>query len=64
MRVSVDAERCQGHTLCSMAAPEIFGLRNEDGHAYVLIEEVDGELLAAARRGASTCPEQAITITE
>jgi ferredoxin len=64
MRVSVDAERCQGHTLCSMAAPEIFGLRNEDGHAYVLIEEVDGELLAAARRGASTCPEQAITITD
>jgi ferredoxin len=64
MRVSIDDDRCQGHTLCNMAAPEVFGLRDEDGHAYVLVDEVDGELLAAAQRGASTCPEQAIRITE
>jgi ferredoxin len=64
MKVSIDADRCQGHTLCAMAAPEVFGLSDDDGHAYVLVGEVDGELLAAAQRGASTCPEQAITITE
>jgi ferredoxin len=64
MKVSIDADRCQGHTLCAMAAPEVFGLRDEDGHAYVLVAEVEGALLAAAQRGASTCPEQAISITE
>ena len=64
MKVSIDPDRCQGHTLCNMAAPQVFGLRDDDGHAYVLIGEVEGELLAAARRGASTCPEQAISITE
>ena len=63
MKVSIDVDRCQGHTLCAMAAPEVFGLRDEDGHAYVLVAEVDGALLAAAQRGASTCPEQAIRIT-
>jgi ferredoxin len=64
MKVSIDDDRCQGHTLCAMAAPDVFGLRSEDGHAYVLVQEVEGALLEAARRGASTCPEQAITITE
>ena len=64
MHVSIDEERCQGHTLCNMAAPEVFGLRVDDGHAYVLLTEFDETTMAAARRGASTCPEQAINIVE
>lgn len=62
MRVSVDDSKCQGHTLCNMVAPEIFHLREENGHSYVVIDEVPPELQDAARKAALGCPEQAITV--
>lgn len=62
MRVRVDEGTCQGHTLCAMAAPDVFGLRDEDGHAYVLVTEFTTELIESARRAALTCPEQAIIV--
>lgn len=64
MRVTIDPARCQGHTLCNMAAPEVFGLREDDGHAYVLLTEFDDATIASARRAASTCPEQAIVVED
>ena len=62
MRVRVDDTICQGHTLCAMAAPSLFKLRQDDGHAYVEIEGLTAEQEALARRAASTCPEGAIII--
>jgi ferredoxin len=64
LRVYVDEEVCQGHTLCFMAAPEVFELREEDGHASVREIDLTEEMVAAARRAALTCPEQAIVIEE
>ena len=64
MRISVDADLCQGHTLCAMAAPEVFGLRDEDGHSYVILTEFDDAAMVAGRRAASTCPEQAIIVED
>ena len=64
MRVYVDEDVCQGHTLCWMAAPEVFELREEDGHSSVKVTEFTPEVIAAARRAALTCPEQAIRIEE
>ncbi|MGD9795137.1 MAG: ferredoxin [Acidimicrobiia bacterium] len=64
MRVTVDESICQGHTLCNMVAPEVFGLRVEDGHAVVLVSEPVGDQVDAARKAAATCPEQAIVISE
>ncbi len=64
MRVWVDEDICQGHTLCHMAAPDVFHLRDEDGHAYVAVDEFTPEVVAAARRAALTCPEQAIRVEE
>lgn len=64
MRAYVDESRCQGHTLCNLAAPGIFGLRDEDGHAYVEDHEVPRELEGAARRAEAGCPERAIVIEE
>lgn len=64
MRVTVDANICQGHTLCHLVAPEVFQLRDEDGHAYVVSEVVPEELQAKARKAAAGCPEGAITIIE
>ena len=64
MRISIDPDRCQGHTLCNLAAPHVFHLRDEDGHAYVAVTELDADILAAARRAAATCPEQAILVED
>lgn len=64
MKVEVDANKCQGHTLCAMAAPPVFELSDEDGHASVLLPEVPAELEAAVRHALASCPERAITITE
>jgi ferredoxin len=64
MRAYVDEALCQGHTLCSMAAPDVFKLRDEDGHAYVAVTDFTPEVIAAAKRAASTCPEQAIVVED
>ena len=64
MRVHVDAEICQGHTLCSLAAPQVFLLGEDDGHAYVPTEDVPPGLEAAVRTAVATCPEGAITIRD
>jgi ferredoxin len=62
VRVTVDAARCQGHTLCNLAAPEIFELGEEDGYAYVTQETVEGDLEKLARKAADGCPERAISL--
>lgn len=63
MRVYVDQSICQGHTLCNMVAPKIFRLRDEDGHAYVTVDELSSDEEQLARAAASTCPEQAIVFS-
>ena len=62
MKVKVDGSICQGHTLCAMAAPQVFKLDDEDGHSTPISEDVAPEFEAAAREAARSCPEQAITI--
>ena len=62
MRVRVDPAKCQGHTLCSMQAPDIFELREEDGHSFVTQQQVPPQREDAVRRAALGCPEQAIEI--
>ena len=64
MKVSVDANRCQGHTLCNRVAPELFQLREEDGHAEVVTADVPRELEEKARKAMRGCPEQAISIVD
>jgi ferredoxin len=64
VRVRVIEERCQGHTLCNAVAPDIFKLRDEDGHAYVEAAELHGEAAELARKAELGCPERAIEITE
>mgnify|MGYP001008677639 CR=1 FL=1 len=64
MRVKINAQRCQGHTLCNMVAPQVFQLRDEDGHAFVIDAEVPGHLEALVLEAQNGCPEQAIIIDE
>ncbi|MHA3020377.1 ferredoxin [Mycobacterium sp. BMJ-28] len=62
MKVSVDGSRCQGHTLCSMIAPDAFELDDLDGHASPVNEIVPDDQQDAVREAAHSCPEQAIVI--
>jgi ferredoxin len=61
MRVSVDAERCQGHALCVLFGPGIFTL-DDHGHATVEDVEVPPGLEDAVRAAAARCPERAIVL--
>jgi len=62
MKVRVDPDKCQGHTLCSMTAPEAFVLSDFDGHATTRFDVVPADQQQAVRDAAATCPEQAIVI--
>ena len=62
MRVSVDGTRCQGHTLCSMIAPDSFELDDVDGHASPVNDEVPADQRDLVKEAAHSCPEQAIVI--
>ena len=64
MKVWVDPDRCQGHTLCSMIAPESFRLSDIDGSSSAIDEVVPPEREEQVREAAQSCPEQAIIITE
>jgi ferredoxin len=62
VRVRVDSERCQGHTLCAMIAPKVFQLDDIDGHSSVVGEDVPADQEEQVREAAHSCPEQAIFI--
>jgi ferredoxin len=62
VKVSVDGQRCQGHTLCSMIAPDSFVLDDVDGHSSPVNEVVPADQEDAVAEAAHSCPEQAIVI--
>jgi ferredoxin len=64
MRIVIDSELCQGHALCFGAAPDLFDLRDDDGHAEVRVSEVPEQLISVAQRAAQGCPEGAISIID
>jgi ferredoxin len=45
-----------------MTSPELFRLRDEDGHSYVESEDVPPGLEEKAQLGADSCPERAISV--
>jgi ferredoxin len=64
VKVNVESERCQGHTLCAMIAPNSFELSDIDGSSSPVSEVVPPEQEDAVREAAQSCPEQAIRIEE
>ncbi|OBJ10453.1 ferredoxin [Mycobacterium sp. 1465703.0] len=64
MKVWVDSERCQGHTLCAMIAPESFQLSDIDGSSSAIDEVVPADREDQVREAAHSCPEQAIMISD
>jgi ferredoxin len=64
VKVWVDAERCQGHTLCKMIAPDSFELNDIDGTSSPVSEVVAPGEEDLVREAVQSCPEQAIRIEE
>jgi len=63
VKVHVDPEKCQGHTLCAMRARRLFELSEIDGHSSALAGEVPADLEPDALEAARSCPEQAISLS-
>jgi ferredoxin len=61
VRVTVDEKLCQGHTLCSVAGPDVYDL-DDEGHGRPLATEIPAEIEDQAVAGADACPERAITV--
>lgn len=64
MKVWVDPERCQGHTLCAMIAPDSFQLSDIDGSSSAVSEVVPDDQVDQVREAAQSCPEQAIILSD
>ncbi|MET8655270.1 MULTISPECIES: ferredoxin [Nocardia] len=64
MKVHVDQDRCQGHTLCAMIAPQSFELSDIDGHSSPVDESVADGQEEQVREAVHSCPERAISIDE
>jgi ferredoxin len=64
VKVWVDPERCQGHTLCAMIAPDSFQLSDIDGSSSAISELVSADQQDQVREAAQSCPEQAILVTD
>jgi ferredoxin len=65
VKIEVDADLCQGHGLCSALAPEVYRVDPESGYNQMgTFALADEELWDAAERGATACPERAITVED
>lgn len=63
MKVRVDPDKCQGHTLCAMRAPGLFELSEIDGHSSAVFGDIPADKEAGALEAARSCPEQAISLS-
>ncbi|MGI9327981.1 MAG: ferredoxin [Pseudomonadales bacterium] len=67
MRVKVDLDLCQGHSVCLGEAPEIFDVV-EEGSGYplvkVLLEDPPEALREKLLRAVKYCPNNVISIVE
>lgn len=62
MRLTIDANRCEGHARCLARAPEIFDVDDDQGRSLLLLEEIPEELEESARNAVDACPERAISV--
>ncbi len=60
MKVTVNADMCEGHAKCEMAAPEVFKLGPDDV-SIVLVDDVPEDLKEKVDRAIRLCPRQAIS---
>jgi ferredoxin len=62
VKISVDQSKCVGHARCNATSPGIFSL-SEDGYSNITEVTIEDAGALAARNGAASCPERAITVS-
>lgn len=67
MKIRVDLDLCQGHSVCLGECPEVFNVKEtDDGYPQVVVlqetppEELRDKVMTAAR----FCPNHVITVVE
>ena len=63
LRVSIAADRCQGHNRCCLIAPELFEADDEGAARARGDGSVLPELEKKARLAVANCPEHAVRLT-
>ncbi|OBK22420.1 ferredoxin [Mycobacterium asiaticum] len=63
MKLHVDRETCQGHSRCYAAYPEMFDI-DDEGTAFVMMEDIPSGWETRAHNAIANCPERAIHILE
>ncbi|MCB1616831.1 MAG: ferredoxin [Pseudomonadales bacterium] len=67
MKIQVDLELCQGHSVCLEECPEVFDVAETDeGYPKVLVlnENPAEDLREKVQKAAKFCPNHVITIIE
>jgi ferredoxin len=64
MRVELDEPKCVASGQCVMVAPEVFDQREDDGVAFLLVEEPEDAQLDDVREAVAVCPAAAIRLLE
>ena len=60
MKVILEQEKCVASGQCVVAAMDVFDQREDDGIAFLLLDEVEGEHVEQVREAAGVCPALAI----
>ncbi len=64
LKVNIDKNKCVGSGQCVFLAPIVFGQREEDGIAELLIDEVDESFNENVKSAERNCPASAIEVEE
>lgn len=63
MRISLDADLCQGHAVCQAEAPAVFEVPRR-GHVEILDATPGADQREAVENAVRYCPTQALSLVE
>ncbi len=64
IEVSLDSDICTGCELCIETCPAVFEMDEDEGVAYVKLEEVPEDAEDCVRQAEQDCPVEAIIVEE
>ncbi|WP_404314837.1 ferredoxin [Prescottella equi] len=62
MRIHIDEDKCVGGGQCVLAAPDVFDQRDEDGIAFLLVDDPSPAHYDEVVEAARLCPALAIEV--